>query len=77
MNNNDKHPKICINCEYRIESSASGLQHLYNGVVSTCQLNYAYEIINELRGTYVPCCKVLNNNIYKCIKLHERIKKLD
>jgi hypothetical protein len=59
-------PKRCKDCEHLCISHATGLTRSGHPV-ATCELNYAYEIDNALRGTYVPCSSVIFlNPLYKC-----------
>ena len=61
-------PKRCKDCEYLLLSYAGGLTRPNSKLpVATCKLNYANEIDDALRGTYVPCSSVIFlNPIYKC-----------
>ena len=61
-------PKRCKDCEYLLLSYAYGLTRPNSKLpVATCKLNYANEIDDALRGTYVPCSSVIFlNPIYKC-----------
>lgn len=61
-------PKRCRDCEYLLLSYAYGLTRPNSKLpVATCKLNYANEIDDILRGTYVLCSDVIFlNPIYKC-----------
>ena len=61
-------PKRCKDCENLLLSYADGLTRPNRNLpVATCKVNYANEIDDALRGTYVPCSSVIFLNlIYKC-----------